>query len=180
MSNKEVRFIHYSVTGNAAIITAHNGESRSEFTQEQIVGQIVANVDQVPDVFVTAGGEEKSVKAYGLNSLLQDRSSQATGQAAKFEHMQAEWNRLCGEGALWSAQKESAPKAPKAAKVDSFLAAAIGELKGVSVSVATVMLGKLDKEQLAALAANEAVKAKVAELKAQADAADGMDLSDLL
>ena len=42
------------------------------------------------------------------------------------------------------------------------------------------MLGKLDKEQLAALAANEAVKAKVAELKAQADAAEGMDLTDLL
>jgi LPS O-antigen subunit length determinant protein (WzzB/FepE family) len=175
-----VRWIHYAVLGTSAVITAHNGETRSEFGAEDVVGQIVANVDDVADVLLTAGGEEKSFKAYGINSLLQDRSSQAKGQSEKFEYMQAEWQRLCADGATWSATKEVVAKAPKAPKVDSLLAAAIAELKGVSVTVASVMLGKLDKDRLAAIAASDAVKAKVAELKAQADEAEGLDLSDLL
>ena len=144
------------------------------------MGQIVANVDQVADVLLTAGGEEKSFKAYGINSLLQDRSSQAKGQGEKFAYMQAEWQRLTQEGATWSATKEAVAKAPKAPKVDSLLAAAIAELKGVSVTVASVMLGKLDKERVAAIANSEAVKAKLAELKAAAAEADALDLSDLL
>lgn len=178
--SKEIRYIHYAVLGAMAVITAHAGETRSEFTQEDIVGQIVANVDDVADVLKTAGGEEKSLKAYGINSLLQDRSSQAKGQAEKFEYMQTEWARLTAEGALWSATKEAVAKAPKAPKVDSLLAAAIAELKGVSVTVATVMLSKLDKEKVASLQASEAIKAKIAELRAAADEAEAMDLSDLL
>lgn len=178
--SKEIRYIHYAVMGAMALITAHSGETRSEFTQEDIVGQITANVDDVADVLMTAGGEEKSLKAYGINSLLQDRSSQAKGQAEKFEYMQAEWARLTAEGALWSATKEAVAKAPKAPKVDSFLASAIAALKGVSVTTATVMLGKLDKEQVAALQANESIKAKIVELRKDAEDAEGLDLSDLL
>lgn len=180
MNKIDAKWIHYAVNGSAAVITAHNGEKRSEFGQEDVVGQIVANVADVPDVLQTAGGEEKSLKAYGINSLLQDRSSQASGQGEKFAYMEAEWQRLCSEGALWSATKEAAPKAAKAPKVDSLLAAAIAELKGVSVTVATVMLGKLDKERVAALQASEAVQAKIKELRAAAEEAEGMDLSDLL
>lgn len=178
---KQIVHLHYAIMGNAAVITAHAGEARGTFTQDDIVGQIVANVDEVPDVFQTAGGESKSVKAYGINSLLQDRSSQAKGAAEKFAYMQNEWNRLCTEGALWSEAKESSPKAPKAARVDSLLAQAVAELKGLSVSVATAMLGKLDKEQLAKIASNEAVKAKVEELRAEAaEQADELSLEDLL
>lgn len=180
MSKVDVRWIHYAVQGTQTVITAHNGETRSEFTEADIVGQIVANVDDVADSLLTAGGEAKSFKAYGINSLLQDRSSQAKGQAEKFAYMQEEWARLQSEGATWSVTKEAAPKAAKAPKIDSLLAAAIASLKGVSVTVATVMLGKLDKEQVTALAANDAVKAKIAELKAAAEEAEGLDLTDLL
>jgi hypothetical protein len=175
-----VRWIHYAVLGTSAVITAHKGETRSEFGADDVVGQIVANVDDVPDVLLTAGGEAKSFKAYGINSLLQDRSSQAKGQGEKFEYMQTEWARLQSASATWSATKESAPKAAKAQKVDSLLAAAIAELKGSTVTVVSAMLSKLPKERVAELAASEAVKAKIAELRQAADEAEGLDLSDLL
>lgn len=176
----DIRFIDYAVKGDKAVITAHTGETRKEFTQEQIVGQIVVDVAKIPDVFKTAGGEEKSLKAYGISSLLQDRSSQAKGQSEKFEYMQAEAERLMSEGALWAVTRESAPKAPKAPKVDALLAQALAELKGCTVTVAAAYVGKLDKDSLAELAGKEVVKAKIAELKAAAAEAEELDLSDLL
>ncbi|QGH73577.1 MAG: hypothetical protein [Siphoviridae sp. ct7UA22] len=176
---ENVTFVHYSV-GEKVVITAHNGKTRSEFEQKDVVDQVVIDAASFPDVLETAGGEKKSIKAYGISSLLQDRSSQAKGPAEKFEYMKAEAERLQTEGALWSEARESAPKAPKAPKVDAFLVAAIAELKGVTQTVASVFLSKLDKEQVKELAARPAVQAAVEAQRKAAEAADDIDLSDLL
>jgi hypothetical protein len=178
MSKAIVNYLHYAVLGTQVVITGHNGETRGTFEEKDVVGQVVLDVGAFPDAYQTAGGETKVLKAYGLCSLLQDRSSQAKGPADKFEYMQKEAARLQEEGALWSQTVEKEVKA-KAPKVDSLFAQALAELKGVGVAAATIMVGKLSKEQVAALMANEKVKAKMAELRTAAEAADDMDLSDL-
>ena len=177
--SKAMLYLSYAVIGAQVVITGHAGESRNTFTADDVVEQITIPVDSFADSYLTAGGEEKNIKAYGINSLLQDRSSQAVGVEAKFAAMKAEAERMQQEGALWSEAREAVARAPKAPKTDALLVAAIAELKGVSIVVAATMLAKLDKDKAKALAELPAVADKVAELKAAAQSAEASDLDDL-
>lgn len=173
----------YAVTGTGVAIVGHCGPTRGDYTAEQIVAQFEVEVGDLPDTFQTAGGETKSLKAYGICGLLQDRSSQEKGPDAKFKAMLAEAQRLASPGALWSVTKERAAKA-STPKVDPILVAVIAELKKVTVAEAQANLASLDKEVVAKLKANpkvaELYAAKEAEVKAAQAAESTLDLADLL
>jgi hypothetical protein len=173
----------YAVTGTGVAIVGHCGPTRGDYTPEQVIAQFEVEVGDLPDTFQTAGGESKSLKAYGICGLLQDRSSQEKGPDAKFKAMLAEAQRLASPGALWSVTKERAAKA-STPKVDPILVAVIAELKKVTVAEAQANLASLDKDVVAKLKANpkvaELYAAKEAEVKAAQSAESTLDLADLL
>lgn len=171
--------LDYSVEGEQVVIVGHKGESRGTYGEADIVAKLVLPVDSFPDVYQTAGGQSKGLKAYGICGLLQDRTSQDKGAGNKFAAMVEESTRLREEGALWSVTKERAERVAKAPKVDSFLAQAIAAVKGASLAAVTAYLEKLDKDAIATIASNDAVKAKIAELRAQAES-EQLDFSDML
>lgn len=182
-AQKVISQLCYAVTGTGVRIVGHCGATRGDYTPEQVVAEFEVEVGDLPDVFKTAGGETKSLKAYGICGLLQDRSSQEKGPAAKFAAMLAEAQRLATPEALWSVTKERAAK-QTLPKVDPILVAVIAELKKVTVAEAQANLANLDKEVLAKLKANPKVQemyaAKEAEVKAAQSAESTLDLADLL
>lgn len=177
--DKEVK-LDYSLNGTKVTITAHTGESNSNYTDEDVINRADFDAADFP-VILTTGSEDvtKSLVGYGLQKLLQDRTSQVKGGAAKIDAMTAEANRIM-ESAQWSALKEREARAPRAAKVDSFLAQAVAELKNITAVQAGAAISQLSKEQRENLMANEAISTIVDRLKAESKDAAAADLSDLL
>lgn len=178
VADKEVK-LDYKLNGTIVTITAHTGESNSNYVAEDVINSAELDAADFPAI-LTTGSEDvtKSLVGYGLQKLLQDRTSQIKGAAAKIDGMIAEATRL-KETAQWSALKEREASAPRAAKVDSFLAQAVAELKGITVVQANAALGKLSKEERQSVADKEVVAGIVARLKAEAKDAETADLSDL-
>lgn len=179
--NKEVR-LDYKLNGTVVTITAHTGESNSTYTADDVINSATFDANDFPSSFST-GSEDvtKTFAGYGLLKVAQDRTSQVKGAAGKIEAMIAELNRMKTDG-TWSALKEREASAPRAPKVDAFLAAAIAELKGITTAAASAALAALSKEQRVSLASNPAVTAIVDRLKAEAKDASASvaDLGDLL
>lgn len=129
-----------------------------------------------PSVFST--GDEavtKTLAGYGLQKLIQDRTSQVSeSTAAKFEAMKAEGERLLG--GVWRVlgERTSTPKA------DPILAQAIARLKGISVPQATAALSALDKETLKTMRENPAVVDVMNAIRKESQEAGSVDLTDLL
>lgn len=176
----QIVHLDYNVTGDKVTIVGHKGESRGTYEDKDVIATLELDVASFPDVYQTAGGLEKGLKAYGICGLMQDRTSQFKGAANKFEAMLIESTRLREVGALWSETKEREVKA-KAPKVDAYLAQAVAELKNVSVATATAFLGGLTKDEVGKLSQNAAVVAKLEALKAAAVEAgeEQIDMSDL-
>lgn len=179
--------IDYVVDGSKVIVVLHNGETRGTYEEADVLKQAEFDSAQWPVAFV-AGESTKTLAAYGLSKLLQDRTSQEKeSPQAKFEAMLAEAARLTTPDAdgvyFW---REAATRGATGSRgtraIDSLLAQAIANLKSVSVLDASAALKAMDKDKLDALRSNAAVAAELERLKAEAKAADasGVDLSDLL
>lgn len=171
--------LNYTLNGTTVTVTAHTGESNSTYTPADVVLEQTFDTGSFPET-LTTGSEDitKSLAGYGLQKLLQDRTSQVTGSPkAKIEAMIAEAERLQTTG-QWSALKErtSAPKG----RVDSLLAQAVAELKSIPLPQAEASLKALDKEQRATIAENPAVAEVMARIKAEAKDAEAASLADLL
>jgi hypothetical protein len=178
----------YFLTGSQVKIVLHTADVKGEIGPADKVNELVVDAADLPVDFKD-GDVMKKLAGYGLLKLLQDRTSQISSSTAdKFAGMVAEAQRLAeadeaGFGA-WKAKtvraESSAVRSSK--KVDTFLAQALVELKGITLAAATSALKALDKEQIKALAGNEKVVAIVERLKAEgsADQASGADLADLL
>lgn len=172
--------LHYALVGAIVTITAHTGASNSEYTDEQILKRLEVNAEDFPASFTT-GSEDvtKTLAGYGLQKLLQDRTSQDAGDAVKkLEAMEVEANRL-KESGQWSERKEASERAPRA-KVDNYLARAIAQIKNIPLAQSEASLKALTKEQRDTLTANETVAGIIASLKAEAKDAKSVDLADLL
>lgn len=171
--------LDYNLNGKVVVVTAHTGESNSTYTTEDIKHQATFDVESFPELFST-GSEDitKSLSGYGLQKLLQDRTSQVTGNAqAKIEAMETEADRL-RETKQWSALKERT--ASTKGRVDTTLAQAIAELKNIPIGQAEASIKALDKDQRAKIAENPAVAEIVARIKAEAKDVEATDLGDLL
>ena len=172
--------LHYALVGAIVTITAHTGASNSEYTDEQILKRLEVNAEDFPASFTT-GSEDvtQTLAGYGLQKLLQDRTSQDAGDAVKkLEAMEVEANRL-NESGQWSERKEASERAPRA-KVDNYLARAIAQIKNIPLAQSEASLKALTKEQRDTLTANETVAGIIASLKAEAKDAKSVDLADLL
>ena len=179
--------IDYVVDGSVVRVVLLNGETRGTYEESDVLKQAEFDSAQWPVAFIS-GESTKTLAAYGLSKLLQDRTSQEKeSPQAKFEAMLAEAARLTTpdeNGAFF--WREAATRGSTGSRgtraIDSLLAQAIANLKGVSVLDASAALKAMDKDKLDALRSNAAVAAELDRLKAEAKAADasGVDLSDLL
>lgn len=111
---------------------------------------------------------QDQVALYGLNKLLQDRTSQLRehGIAATLEGIESVYATL--QAGEWSAKR----KAKTGASDDSVLIAVIAESMGKPVSVVAVMFAKLDQAGKKALAAKFADQVAAAKAAADDDADD--------
>lgn len=178
----------YFMEGTKVRIVLHTADAKGEIGPADKVNELIVDAADLPKEFRDGDGV-KTLIGYGLQKILQDRTSQISSSTTdKFNGMVAEAQRLANSGddgiGEWKAKSvraESAvPRSNK--KVDTFLAQALVELKGITLAAATSALKALSKEQVAALAANEKVVAIVERLKAEgaADQAKEADLADLL
>ena len=177
----------YFLNGTEVRIVLHQAEGKSAIGPADVVQEMVVNANDFPAEFAATDGA-KTLAGYGLMKLLQDRTSQLSESVtAKFEGMVKEAERLCAvdeQGVVqWrnASTRAAGTGAGRAKKVDSFLAAAVAELKGISLPDAISAVQGLDAESVKKLAANEKVVAIVERMKAEAKPATGqMDLSDML
>lgn len=180
--------LKYDLSGTVVRIVLHNGDAKGSFAQEQIIDEASFDAAGFAEQFVS-GESVKTLIGYGLLKLLQDRTSQvSTSVADKFNAMILEADRLLTpdeNGAFqWknAVVRASGSTGPRARTVDSFLAQAVAELKGIPVAQASGALAGLDKESLDKIRANEKVKEIVARLKAESAPTESaaLDLSSLL
>lgn len=182
------------MTVRARIVEApEKGEDAPE--NPQVFAERVFDAGAIPASLVD-GDTMKSLAAYGLSQLLQDRASQMAdnvqrkeGLADTLEGMAA--NRVDSWDDTYSllvGGNWSQPRARKAGNggVDTFFASGFAAFlceqgKDVTVTTATAILEGLSKEERAKLRKDERIAAHVMEArKAAREAADSFDLGDVL
>ena len=182
LTDKEVTVTILDVTGM---------EKGSDLSTAKVLATKVFDVSAIPDV-LEDGDKLTSIKAYGLSSIMQDRSSQYTdGQLAescntveeiadmRLATYQATFEQLAS--GVFRAKRAKAERVPA---VDVYFATALvlsSKEKGraIDVAQATAILQSLTDEQRKALR----VTLKDYIVKAKADAAESVkdfDLSDLI
>lgn len=160
-------------------ITAGQGDAEDQRVE---VAKKEFDLNKIPAELTTAGGEVKSVFAYGAQKLLQDRtasmnSGTETDALAKLEAIEKVFHSL-SEG-KWSEGREStagSKPARSSAIQDTLLAKAIAELSGKPELAVMAMIAKKTKDEKKALAAAEAVAAVIARLEKEMSE---IDLSDM-
>ena len=178
----------YFINGTQVRIVLHTADAKAEISPADTVSEMNFDANDFGHEFQSSDGA-KTLLAYGLVKILQDRTSQVTESIAKkFEAMQAEADRLTTQNEDGSynwknvvVREKSAPRSTK--KVDSYLAQAIAQLKNISVSAATEAVKALDVDKVAAMMANPKVKEIMDVLKEQAKKeaeSNEFDLADLL
>lgn len=169
--------LSYSLIGTLVTVSLM---AHVEGKEPEVARSFALDASEFPESFAT--GDEavtKTLAGYGLQKLIQDRTSQVSESAeAKFDAMLEEGERLKETGE-WRAQVErkSGGATPKA---DPILAQAVSQVKGLDIHVATAALAKLDKEGLKKIRENADVKAAVESIRAAAKAAEDVSLEDLL
>ena len=171
--------LHYSVVGTAVAVSLFRGETFSAEDKE-VLAEVTFDSSVCP-AELADGDKMKSLAAYGLLKLLQDRTSQVKGAKEKLEEMQMYFNDFFSQG-LWKKPSEGRKSTGASAggsrrKITASLAEAVAQLQGISAVEAQESLKALDKDTFERIAKNPKVVAKIAEIEA---AASVVDLGDLL
>lgn len=172
----------YFIGAEGVRVVLHQAEKKGEIGPADVVQEVTLDVAGFPAKFED-GAEGKTLAAYGLCKLVQDRTSQVAGPKEKFEAMVKEATRLSETG-QWRnpvERKEGVVRAGSR-RVDALVAKALSELKGIDLAVAEATLKKLDKENYEKITKNPKVVELVESYKKAADAEGGpvADLADLL
>lgn len=170
-----VQKLKYAENGTVIVVSLVN---EVEGKDDEVVRSFTFNAAEFPAQYKT--GDEavtKTLAAYGLKKLLQDRTSQVSSSVEdKFEAMLEEGMRL-HDTDEWRSEvvRASGGSTPKA---DPILAQAVAQLQGISVAVATASLSKLSKDEVAQIKANASVVALMDSIRAEMKtaAAGGTDL----
>jgi len=141
----------------------------------EVIAEKTFNVADIPAELNDGENSVKSLAAYGLSKLLQDRTSSVDAEG-KLEAMEEVFALL--KGGEWRQRKEGG--AGKKAAIDPIFAQAIAEIKSVSVAAATIALQGMDADQRKALRQVETVKAKIAEVREAAEGEAADLLSDMI
>lgn len=170
--NDATQKLHYNPTPEAVVASLYTGTWGE--TDCKIVEKAEFPLADIP-ASLEAGDGPKSVAAYGLQKLLQDRTSDPATYggtpAGKLKAMQAYFEIF--KSGKWRDYTEGKPRGPRAP--DPFLIAAIAAVRGRDPVQVLAKFMKLEKEARDALAADETIKAKVAELKAAAESTSTED-----
>lgn len=171
----------YFIGAKGVKVVLHRAEKKGEIGPADLVEEVQLNVEDFPALFAD-GDEGKTLAAYGLCKLVQDRTSQVAGCAEKFGAMVKEAQRLQETGA-WRATVERKEGGVRTGsrKVDTLVAKALSEIKGIDLAVAEASLKKLDKDNYEKICKNQRVVDLVNQYKAEVPA-EGVetDLADLL
>lgn len=181
MSNYTLKFNR--TNANSVIIDLCE-RARENFDWE-IEKTVTLNISDVPEILINGEGE-MSIAAYGLLKAVQDRNSALsekalgemglTGRAAQEERVRAyEETFEFFKTGFW----RSPSQASKGSAVDPILAAAIAEIKGVSIMAATQAIKALDADGKKALRSLPVVQETMAKLRDEAQGESGL-LDDLL
>ena len=172
----------YFIGAESVRVVLHQAEKKGEIGPADIVEEVTLEVGKFPAKFED-GAEGKTLAAYGLCKLVQDRTSQVPGSKEKFDAMVKEGVRLA-ETAQWRNPVERAAGTVRAGsrRVDTLVAKAVAEMKNIGLVVAEATLKKLDKDSYEKLCKHEKVLELVAKYKKEAEAAGETqtDLADLL
>ena len=173
----------YFIGADAVRVVLHQAEKKGEIGPADIVQEATFEVGAFPAKFEDGTDEGKTLAAYGLCKLVQDRTSQVAGCAEKFNAMVAEGQRLSESGQWRNAveRKEGTPRSGSR-RVDALVAKAVAELKKIDIVAAEAALKKLDKDNYEKITKSEAVVGLVAMYKADAamQPTAETDLADLL
>lgn len=171
----------YFIGAEGVKVVLHRAEKKGEIGPADLVEEVTLRVEDFPAKFED-GAEGKTLAAYGLCKLVQDRTSQVAGCAEKFQAMVKEAQRLQETGAWRNAveRKEGATRTGSR-KVDTLVAKALSEMKSIDLAVAEATLKKLDKESYDKICKHARVQELVAQYKSEVSAeAPETDLADLL
>jgi hypothetical protein len=168
--------LNYTMDGTTLTITAYRGERFADADAEH-VKTITLDAGVLADELM-AGAAAKSLKAYGLLKLVQDRTSQTKGAVEKLDEMQRYFDEYFANG-LWkapAAERAVSEGGGSRRKITATLAQAVAELQSCSALEAEASLKALDKATFERIVKNERVVAKVAEIEASTKVVDLGDL----
>jgi len=176
MSKQDYK-LSYSLVGTLVTVSLM---AHVEGKEPEVARTFSLDASEFPATFAT--GDEsvtKTLAGYGLQKLIQDRTSQVSESAeAKFDAMLEEGERLKETGEWRAAsERKSGGATPKA---DPILAQAVAQVKGLDINVATAALAKLDKDGLKKIRENPEVKAAADAIRMAAKQAEAVSLEDLL
>lgn len=159
----------YELDNNTVTVISYRGAKWSDEDKE-ILDREEFNVDDVPAQLETSDGA-KSIAGYGLLKLLQDRTSDVKGEA-KLPGMREHFEVF--KAGKWREYAE------RSATGGKWLIRAIAALKGADEDAVRETLAAMNEDARKDLEKAPAVKAKIAELKAEdaraaAESAEGDD-----
>lgn len=162
--------LHYEIHANGVRVHHYTGEKWSD-ENKTVHGVTEFNVSDLPEVFKSNEGD-KTLAAYGLTKLLQDRTSQVKESAeAKLKAM-GEYFGVFRSG-TWREYKEASGEGKgRKPSIDPIFAQAIANLKNAPLAAVIGALQKKSKEERKAMAALEPVKAEMARLRTESASFD--------
>lgn len=169
--------LHYAFNTTSVNIIEHTAEKASEMKKDHIVQEHSFSIADVPDV-LQDGDIQKSLAGYGLQKLLQDRTSGTKDAGAKLAEMKVLFSDYFTAG-LWKSPAKASSGGTRGRKISATLAQAVGGLLDMTPIEAEANLKAADKEAFDALCKNPKVIAAVAEIEASVVVSEDA-LSDLL
>lgn len=167
--------LHYDVDANGVTVVEYEGEGWSD-EDKKVLQEERFNVADVP-AELTTNDEPKSLAAYGLSKVLQERPSQIKGSAEKLAAMRESFEVL--KGGKWREYKEGGGS--RGPKLDAIFVQAVADEKKVKVPQAEAALRKMDKDTIKQIRNLPAIQARMEKLRASAEEGDvdlGFDLPD--
>lgn len=160
--------LNYETQVDRVVVSRYTGDGWSD-EKKEVIEVVEFKLADLPAVLKANDGD-KSIASYGLQSLLQDRTSEVKESAkAKLDAM-GEYFTIFKSG-VWREYKEGAGQRKSA--IDPLFAQAMAELKNVPLAAVLARLQSMTKEERQALHDLEPVQAKIKALK---DAAANIDV----
>lgn len=154
--------LHYEVGVDTVLVSEYEGEGWSD-EDKKVLQTETFNVSDVPASLETSD-EPKSLAAYGLSKILQERPSGIKGAAEKLDAMRSAFSVLCS--GKWREYKEGGGRGPK---LDAIFVQAVADEKKVKVPQAEAALRKMDKETIKQIRNLPTIQDRMEKLRASAD-----------
>lgn len=154
--------LHYDVGVDAVTVTLYEGEGWGD-EDKNVIDTATFAVGDVPATLET-NDEAKSLAAYGLSKILQERPSGVSGADKKLEAMRATFETL--KSGKWREYREGGGS--RGPKLDAIFVQAVADEKKVKVPQAEAALRKMDKATIKQIRNLPAIKDRMEKLRSAA------------